>query len=94
MTSTFKEQPLDDQQQEILEKYDTESRFRSFKNKWLVLIVTIIAVTFSLYHLITAFTGHQYTYLSTAPFTFQRCLYLSFCYFQQQKKQVAKLAVV
>ncbi|MFB4160449.1 TRAP transporter permease [Geomicrobium sp. JSM 1781026] len=86
LTSTFKEQPLDDQQQEILEKYDSESRFRSFKNKWLVLIVTIIAVSFSLYHLITAFTGPPVYVLVHRALHVSAVLVLIFLLFPATKK--------
>ncbi|MBB6450741.1 TRAP transporter 4TM/12TM fusion protein [Geomicrobium halophilum] len=48
---------LNNNQKKLLEKLDNESRFRSFDNRLLVLLVTIIAVSFSLYHLITAYTG-------------------------------------
>ncbi|MBM7714269.1 TRAP transporter 4TM/12TM fusion protein [Bacillus thermophilus] len=41
----------------ILEKYDTESRFRVFKNKKMTLVITLIAVGFSLYHLYTSVLG-------------------------------------
>ncbi|EZH64920.1 C4-dicarboxylate ABC transporter permease [Bacillaceae bacterium JMAK1] len=57
MSQSKNTEALDQDQQELLEKYDSESRFRVFLNNRITLLVTIIAVTFSLYHLITAFTG-------------------------------------
>ncbi|WP_307190067.1 hypothetical protein [Geomicrobium sp. JCM 19038] len=57
MSQSKNTEALDQEQQELLEKYDSESRFRVFLNNRITLLVTIIAVTFSLYHLITAFTG-------------------------------------
>jgi TRAP transporter 4TM/12TM fusion protein len=50
-------EPINDKQQEILEKYDTESRYREFDNRWIALLVTLIAVGFSLYHLYTSYFG-------------------------------------
>lgn len=41
----------------ILEKYDAESRFRVFKNKYMTLLISIIAVGFSFYHLYTSVFG-------------------------------------
>lgn len=42
---------------EILEKYDSESRFRVFSNKYVIFIISFIAVAFSLYHLYTSAFG-------------------------------------
>lgn len=46
---------LSAEQQELLEKYDSESRFRSFNKSSIALMITIIAVAFSLYHLYTSY---------------------------------------
>ncbi|WP_059104503.1 TRAP transporter permease [Shouchella shacheensis] len=43
--------------QEILKKYDAESRTRAFKNKWLLYLISAIAIMFSLYHLYTSYFG-------------------------------------
>lgn len=50
------EQPAKDHI-EILEKYDSESRFRVFSNKYVIFIISFIAVAFSLYHLYTSVFG-------------------------------------
>lgn len=42
---------------EILQKYDSESRFRTFSNKYIILLVSFIAIAFSLYHLYTSAFG-------------------------------------
>lgn len=55
--TTVDQQVLDDKQKELLEKYDSESRFRNFNNRTIALFVTLIAVGFSLYHLYTAYFG-------------------------------------
>lgn len=57
MSNKAVEEPLNDKQQEILEKYDSESRFRAFDNRWIALLVTLIAVGLSLYHLYTSYFG-------------------------------------
>ncbi|WP_267879720.1 TRAP transporter permease [Caldalkalibacillus mannanilyticus] len=46
---------LSSEQVEILEKYDHESRFRVFDQRWMALLVTLIAVGLSLYHLYTSY---------------------------------------
>lgn len=62
--------PLDDSAKEVLEKYDKESRTRSLNNRWLVLTITGLAVSLSLYHLFTSYFGtpvtlvHRSTHLS------------------------------
>ncbi|MBU8906589.1 TRAP transporter permease [Desertibacillus haloalkaliphilus] len=56
------EQPeLNEEQQQVLEKYDNESRFRKFDNRIVALIVTILAVGLSLYHLYTSYFGTPVT---------------------------------
>lgn len=49
-----KEAEMTTEQKEILEKYDAESRFRSFDRKSVAIIVTLIAVFLSIYHLATS----------------------------------------
>lgn len=44
-------------QQELLEKFDNESRVRSFSNRYLALSVKIFAILISVYHLYTAYFG-------------------------------------
>ena len=43
--------------QKILEKYDTEMRYRTLNVKWMVQLVSLLAVGLALFHLITSFTG-------------------------------------
>ncbi|MDQ0338232.1 TRAP transporter 4TM/12TM fusion protein [Caldalkalibacillus uzonensis] len=58
---TERELKLDDRQQAILEKYDTESRFRQFNRRSLTFIVTLVAVTLSVYHFTTSYIGTPVT---------------------------------
>ena len=51
------EPELTKEQKEILEKYDAESRFRTFSNKGIALIVSILAISLSLYHMYTSYFG-------------------------------------
>lgn len=44
-------------QQELLEKFDNESRVRTLANKHLALLVKVFAILISLYHLYTAYMG-------------------------------------
>ncbi|GAA0369147.1 TRAP transporter permease [Bacillus horti] len=53
-TDNRQEEELSNDQKELLEKYDQESRFRSFK-RGMALLITVIAVAFSLYHLYTSY---------------------------------------
>ncbi|OIJ08173.1 C4-dicarboxylate ABC transporter permease [Anaerobacillus arseniciselenatis] len=57
----FTEEKLNQEQKEVLEKYDNESRFRVFNNRWIALTITIIAVGMSLYHLYTSYFGMPVT---------------------------------
>ncbi|MGO4889577.1 TRAP transporter permease [Anaerobacillus sp. MEB173] len=59
--SSTREPQLDEQQQKLLEKYDSESRFRVFDKKSVALIVSIIAIGLSLYHLYTSYFGMPVT---------------------------------
>ncbi len=47
--------------QELLEKYDSESRFRTFRNRTMALFVLAAGVGVSLYHLYTAYFGTPVT---------------------------------
>ncbi|PSL45852.1 TRAP transporter 4TM/12TM fusion protein [Salsuginibacillus halophilus] len=53
--------PSEDKHQEVLEKFDNESRIRVFDNKVIAWIVSIIAVSLSLYHLYTSYFGTPVT---------------------------------
>ncbi|MCT8139347.1 TRAP transporter permease [Anaerobacillus sp. CMMVII] len=57
----FEEPQLNSEQRKILEKYDNESRFRVFEKKSIALIVMLIAVGLSLYHLYTSYFGMPVT---------------------------------
>lgn len=57
----YTEGKLNNEQQEVLEKYDNESRFRVFNNRWIVFTVALIAVGMSLYHLYTSYFGMPVT---------------------------------
>lgn len=48
---------LDQNHQEIMEKYDAESRYRTFANKYIAIFVSLIAIAFSFYHLYTSAFG-------------------------------------
>lgn len=47
----------DEEQREIIKKYDSESRFRNLNIPWMIRMVTFLAVGLALFHLITSFTG-------------------------------------
>ena len=51
------EPQLDEDSLKIMEKYDTEMRFRRITVPWLVRVISFIAVCLALFHLITSFTG-------------------------------------
>lgn len=55
-TSTGNEGPVGDQTK-MMEKYDTEMRYRDLNVVWMVRLVTLISVGLALFHLITSFTG-------------------------------------
>ncbi|WP_096274115.1 TRAP transporter permease [Paucisalibacillus globulus] len=46
-----------EEQKKLLEKFDTESRFRHFNIPWMVRLVTFFAVGLALFHLYTSFAG-------------------------------------
>ncbi|QKY70179.1 TRAP transporter permease [Lentibacillus sp. CBA3610] len=86
----MKNERSDEQQnqneQEVLEKYDTESRFRSFDNRFLTILITLIAVGMSLYHLITSFTGPPVPVLVHRGIHVSLVLVLTFLLFPPTKK--------
>lgn len=43
--------------QKVMEKYDTESRYRNLNIQWMIWLVTVLSVGLALFHLITSFTG-------------------------------------
>src|SRR5690625_5960913 len=43
--------------QKVMEKYDTESRYRNLNMQWMIWLVTVLSVGLALFHLITSFTG-------------------------------------
>ncbi len=47
----------EEKQRELLEKFDAESRTRTYRNKAMSLFVSILAIAISLYHLYTAYFG-------------------------------------
>jgi len=51
------EQLSEDEKRKLVEKYDSESRFRNLNIPWMARLVTIISVGLALFHLITSFTG-------------------------------------
>ncbi|HLR51388.1 MAG TPA: TRAP transporter permease [Candidatus Avamphibacillus sp.] len=59
MNDTAKEidQLSEDEKRKLVEKYDSESRFRNLNIPWMASLVTIISVGLALFHLITSFTG-------------------------------------
>jgi len=54
---TGEEQFSGEEQRKLVEKYDSESRFRNLNIAWMARLVTLIAVGLALFHLITSFTG-------------------------------------
>ena len=42
---------------QVLKKFDAEARYRTFDSKWVIRIVSVLAVGLALFHLITAYTG-------------------------------------
>ncbi|BAC14401.1 hypothetical conserved protein [Oceanobacillus iheyensis HTE831] len=56
--------------QDILEKFDSESRVRNITNKKIALLVTLLAILYSLYHL--------YVTVNPIPALLQRSIHMSF----------------
>ncbi|WP_096438109.1 TRAP transporter permease [Alteribacter populi] len=55
------EPQITENQQGVLEKYSAESRYRIFSNKTIAIIVTILAISLSLYHMYTSYFGTPVT---------------------------------
>lgn len=55
------EREANPQVNEILEKYDTESRVRSYRKRYVALFVSFIAVSLSIYHMYTSYFGTPVT---------------------------------
>ncbi|WP_106496460.1 TRAP transporter permease [Lentibacillus sp. Marseille-P4043] len=47
----------EDEKKKLVEKYDSESRFRNLNIPWMIRLVTFLSVGLALFHLITSFTG-------------------------------------
>ncbi|MGY0691958.1 TRAP transporter permease [Virgibacillus sp. FSP13] len=47
----------EDKKKKLVEKYDSESRFRNLNIPWMIRLVTFLSVGLALFHLITSFTG-------------------------------------
>ncbi|MBU5465318.1 TRAP transporter permease [Virgibacillus sp. MSJ-26] len=56
-TETNIDKLTEDEKRKMVEKYDSESRFRDLNIPWMVRLVTIVSVGLALFHLITSFTG-------------------------------------
>lgn len=70
MSENLKTEPVAIDQAQLLEKYDTESRFRRFDAKATAgRIITVICILFSLFHLYTAWTGPLVTLMHRAVHT-------------------------
>ncbi len=54
---------MDDKQQELLEKYDKESKTRKLENKSFAKILYWMAIGIAMYHFITSFMGYPATHL-------------------------------
>nr|WP_312579345.1 TRAP transporter permease [Sedimentibacter sp.] len=57
-----KDKNMEEQQNELLEKFDKESKTRKFENKTLAKSIFWIAVIIALYHFITSFIGYPATH--------------------------------
>ena len=53
----IREELSEEEKQKIVEKYDSEARFRKLNIPWMARLVMIISVSLALFHLITSFTG-------------------------------------
>lgn len=81
------------EKQELIEKYDSESRFRDLNIPWMVKLVTILAVGLALFHLITSFTGPLITLKHRALHT-GIILVLVFLLYPSRKKAPQRRASV
>ncbi len=70
MSENLNSEPVSVEQDKLLEKYDTESRFRKLDKRELAgRIVQIICIAFSLFHLYTAWSGPLVTLMHRAVHT-------------------------
>ncbi|MEW9500251.1 TRAP transporter permease [Jeotgalibacillus marinus] len=79
--------------QEILEKFDSESRFRNLNIPWMIRLVSLLAVGLALFHLFTSFTGPLITLQHRALHT-GVILALVFLLFPARKKAPQQRATV
>lgn len=84
---------LGDEQKKLMEKYDTESRFRKLDVNWMIRLVTLLAVGLALFHLITSFTGPLVTLKHRALHT-GVILALVFLLYPSRKKSPQRRATV
>jgi TRAP transporter 4TM/12TM fusion protein len=85
---------MDLNDQQLLEKYDAESRYRSFQNPYVKNVIATLAILLSLYHLYTSYFGTPPT-LQHRSIHVGAILALTFLYypaFRQSSKQ--KLSVI
>lgn len=71
--------------QKILEKFDSESRYRNLNVMWMIRLVSVLSVGLALFHLITSFTGPLVTLQHRAVHT-GVILALVFLLFPSRKK--------
>ncbi|MBS7528609.1 TRAP transporter permease [Fusibacter paucivorans] len=76
---------MEAQQQEILEKYDKESKTRKFENKTLAKAIYWIAIIIALYHFITSFVGYPATHLHRSLHV-SMMLFMAFFLYPAHKK--------
>lgn len=53
----YVEELSEEEKRKLVEKFDSESRFRDLNIPWMIRLVTIISVGLALFHLVTSFTG-------------------------------------
>lgn len=80
---------IEKKQQELLEKYDSESRFRIFSNKNIALAVKIFAIVIACYHLYASYFGTLVT-LKHRSLHVASILALTFFLFPAHKKASRK----
>ncbi|MCC5912325.1 MAG: TRAP transporter permease [Clostridiaceae bacterium] len=83
------EKNMEDKQQELLEKYDNESRFRVFQNKTTGLVIKLFAIAIALYHLYVSYFGTPVT-LKHRSLHVAAILALTFFLFPAYKKASRK----
>ncbi|WP_017381386.1 TRAP transporter permease [Paenisporosarcina sp. TG-14] len=79
--------------QKILEKFDSESRFRNLNVMWMIRLVSVLSVGLALFHLITSFTGPLVTLQHRSVHT-GVILALVFLLFPSRKKAPQQHATV